>query len=108
MHPQEFDPKQLTIFFAGLLLGSLAGAAVMALFVPKSGKEIRLQIQKKAIDLREQTTSTVEGAVAKVRPWASQIKADRISDKTKVKQPGQDIVVEQLEQMSSTAETGKR
>jgi hypothetical protein len=78
------------------------------LFVPISGKEIRLQIQKKAIDLREQTTNTVEGAVAKVHPWASQIKADIISDKAKVKQQGQDILVEQLDLVSSAAETGKK
>lgn len=54
-------------FFAGILLGSLAGAATMLLFAPQSGRKTRNQIQQKATELRAQALGTVESTVAQVR-----------------------------------------
>ena len=61
---------------AGLLIGGLAGAMVMLLLAPQSGKKTRAKIQKLGQELSEQTAETVEGAVAQVRVKAGQITHD--------------------------------
>jgi soluble cytochrome b562 len=58
--------------------------------------------------LRDQTTTTVEGAVAQVRTRASQIKADVRDKAEELQQQGQDMLVEQLDRVSAAAETGKK
>jgi gas vesicle protein len=63
-------------FLVGMLMGGLAGAAVLLLLAPQSGKETRAQIQHKGIELRDQAAETAEGAVAQVRQTAQQITVD--------------------------------
>ena len=50
-------------FLAGLFMGGLLGAGSMLLLAPQSGKDTRDQIQEEGIELRDQVTETVEGAV---------------------------------------------
>ena len=50
----------------GMLIGALVGAAVMLLLAPRSGKDTRTQIQKKGIELRDQTTEMLEDTLAQV------------------------------------------
>ncbi|MGB8983720.1 MAG: YtxH domain-containing protein [Anaerolineales bacterium] len=85
----------------GMLIGGLAGAATMLLLAPQSGKDTRLQIQKKGIELRDRTTELVEDAVAQVRTKANQITMD-------VKNYGQEMAVEQLDHVSEAAQAGKK
>lgn len=85
----------------GMLIGGLAGAVTMLLLAPQSGKDTRLQIQKKGIELRDRTTELVEDAVAQVRTKANQITMD-------VKNYGQEMAVEQLEHVSEAAQAGKK
>ena len=95
-------------FLAGLLIGGLASALAMLFLAPQSGKETRQGIQHKAIELYDQTTASVKGAMAQVRTRAGQIKAD-VSDKAKeLKQQGQDVLVEQLDRVSAATESGKK
>ncbi len=51
----------------GMLIGSVAGAVAMLLLAPQSGKDTRKHIQKKGIELRDQTNNMVEDTLAQVR-----------------------------------------
>jgi len=106
-HEQETSTKNPATFLTGVLLGGVAGAVTALLFAPQSGQETRQQIQQKATELRDQTTSTVENTVAQVQSRASQLKADLgekattlkhdITEKaTNLKQQGQEVLVDQL------------
>ena len=62
---------------AGLLLGSLigalVGAVVMMLLAPQSGEKTRVQIQRKARDLRREYVKTIESGAHQVRDKAQQV-----------------------------------
>lgn len=96
IHEQESNTKRPANFLTGMLLGGVAGAVTALLFAPQSGEETRQQIQKKAAELRDQTTATVENTVAQVQSKASQLKADLGEKATHLKQQGQEVLVEQL------------
>lgn len=96
IHEQESNTKHPVNFLTGVLLGGVAGAVTALLFAPQSGEETRQQIQQKAMELRDQTTATVENTVAQVQSKASQIKADIGEKATHLKQQGQEVLVEQL------------
>lgn len=61
---------------AGLLVGGLVGAGAMLLLAPQSGKKTRAQIQKKSLELRDNTTEAVEDAVAQAGVKVRQVRAD--------------------------------
>ena len=85
----------------GMLIGALAGAATMLLLAPQSGKDTRMQIQKKGIELRDQATEMLEDTMTKVRTNANKITMD-------VKNYGQELAVEQLDHVSEVAQAGKK
>ncbi len=67
-YPEYKRPTNNPIGILGsLLVGVLVGAAAMLLLAPGSGKDIRRQIQKKGIELRDRTTGMVEDTLAQVR-----------------------------------------
>jgi gas vesicle protein len=84
-------------FLVGLLVGSLAGAVVMLLFVPQSGKQTQTQIQEKGIALREQTTGAIEDALAQTNQKADQIKTSIYDLAETLQQRGQDVLDAQKE-----------
>lgn len=107
-HEQARTEKKPGNFLAGLLLGGLAGAATMLLYAPKSGEETRQQIHQKVWELRDHTTASVEDGVEQVRAKADHLKA-KVNDKAKeLKQQGQEVLVEQLDRVSTAAENGKK
>jgi gas vesicle protein len=57
-------------FFAGLLVGGLAGAAMALLTAPRSGEETRRQIRTKGVELRDTAEHTMDEAVATVKTAA--------------------------------------
>lgn len=63
-------------FLAGLFMGGLLGAGSMLLLAPQSGKDTRDQIQEEGIELRDQVTETVEGAVKQARGTGRHMAAD--------------------------------
>ena len=85
----------------GMLIGGLAGAVTMLLLAPQSGKDTRMQIQKKGIELRDRTTEMVEDTMAQVRTNANKITMG-------VKNYGQELAVEQLDHVSEAAQAGKK
>jgi gas vesicle protein len=100
---QEYRyPTNTTLgVLVGMLVGALAGAVTMLLLAPQSGKDTRRQIQEKGIELRDRTTEMVEDTLAQVRTKANQIT-------TGIKDYGQELAVEQLENVSEAAQAGKK
>ncbi len=85
----------------GMLIGGLAGALTMLLLAPQSGKDTRMQIQKKGIELRDRTTEIVEDSMAQVRTKANKITME-------VKNYGPELAAEQLDHVSEAALAGKK
>ena len=99
---QEYKyPTNILGVLVGMLIGALAGAATMLLLAPQSGKDTRMQIQKKGIELRDRATEMVEDTISQVRTNANKIT-------TGVKNYGQELAVEQLDHVSKAARAGKR
>ncbi len=78
-HENKQDVNQISgflagfLFLGGLLLGSVAGAGVMLLTAPQSGKKTRKQLQRKGQKVRKQTAKTVKQTVEQVQDKASQV-----------------------------------
>ena len=98
---QQHKGNNAMLFGVGLLMGGLAGAVVMLLLAPQSGKETRAQIQHKGIELRDQAAGTVEDAVAQVRQTAEQLTGDVREKAEELQQRGQDIFNAQREELST-------
>lgn len=73
----EFPTQKFLKLLVGILMGSVAGAVIMVLFAPQSGKNTRKQIQNKGIELRDWTTDIVEDAMEQVRSRVGEITVDR-------------------------------
>ncbi len=106
-HEHENGVNQVGGFFAGLLIGGLAGAVAMLLLAPQSGKRTRAQIQLKSMELREQTTEAVEDALKQARTQGRQIRADVREKADELQQRGQAVLDEQKENWSALVEAGK-
>ena len=61
----------------GILFGSLIGVLTMLLLAPRSGRDTRIQLMEKGIELRDQATGIVEDAVDQVRSNAKKITLGR-------------------------------
>src|SRR6266508_7045070 len=84
----------------GMLIGGLAGAVTMLLLAPQSGKDTRIQIQKKGVELRDRTTEMVEDTMAQVRTKANKITMGGREAIKELAQYGQKVAVEQLDRVS--------
>jgi gas vesicle protein len=78
--------------FKGLILGGLIGAALGILYAPKSGKETRDDIARKADDLMANAKEKYEAAVNRLKQFESSAK---------------DKVVEMEGKVEGLAERGK-
>jgi gas vesicle protein len=105
--PETHNNNILSIL-VGLLIGGLAGAIAMLLLAPQSGKDTRMQIQKKGVELRERTTGMMEDTMAQVRSNANKITIGGREKIKELKQYGQELVVEQLDHVSEAAQAGKK
>jgi gas vesicle protein len=103
----ENDAHSSWSFFAGLLVGSLAGAGAMLLVAPQSGKKTRSQIERKSIELRDQTTEGVEDAVTQAGVKARQISVDVHEQAEALQHRGQDMLDDQRKRLSTVIEAGK-
>ncbi|MAU00030.1 MAG: hypothetical protein CL608_23045 [Anaerolineaceae bacterium] len=101
-HENKQDVNQISgflagfLFLGGLLLGSVAGAGVMLLMAPQSGKKTRKQLQRKGQKVRKQTAKTVKHKVDQVNVKANQVTASI-----------QDVVDDQKERWEPVIEAGK-
>ena len=96
-----------TGILAGVLVGGLAGAITMLLLAPKSGKDTRMQMMEKGIELRDQTTEMVEDTIAQVRLNADKMAAIGREKLKELKHQGQELAVEQLDRVSAVLDAGK-
>lgn len=94
--------------FAGVVVGGLAGAITMILLAPKSGEETRQQIVEKSIELRDRATELVEETVSQVRATTDKFTADGRRKAKELVEHGQDLVSEQLGNVSQAALAGKK
>jgi gas vesicle protein len=109
-HNQEHEhtARNLMRVLAGLLIGGLAGAGVMLLLAPQSGKRTRAQLQQKSIELREQASDNLDDAVAQVRVKARRLTSD-ISDKAEeLQERSQELIDDQKERLSALRGNGKK
>ncbi|MBI5932135.1 MAG: YtxH domain-containing protein [Chloroflexi bacterium] len=90
-------------YLAGMLVGSLAGALTMLLLAPQSGKDTRMQIKDRSIELRDRATTIMEDTVAQLRVNRDKITMGGRQKAKELLQKGQELVVEQLERVSESA-----
>ena len=93
--------NKTTGMLAGVLVGGLAGALTMLLLAPRSGKDTRMQMKEKGIELRDRTTELLEDTVAQVRTKANKLTVD-------LKDHAQELAVEQLDHVAEAAQAGKK
>jgi len=92
----------------GMLIGGLAGAVTMLLLAPQSGKRTRIQIQEKGIELRDRATGIVEDAVSQARLEGNKLARDGRRTANKLLHQGQDLVADQIEQVTDAVKAGKK
>lgn len=92
----------------GMLIGGLAGAVTMLLLAPRSGRDTRMQIQEKGIELRDRAAEIAEDTMAQVRLNANKITAGGREKAKELLQRGEELVIEQLDHVSEAAKAGKK
>jgi gas vesicle protein len=80
----------------------------MLLLAPQSGKDTRMQIQKKGIELRDRTSGMVEDAISQVRLDRDKISLSGQRKAKELIQQGQTLVIEQLDHVTDMAQAGKK
>ncbi|HJZ47046.1 MAG TPA: YtxH domain-containing protein [Roseiflexaceae bacterium] len=77
------------MFFAGLVVGAIAGGALAALLTPQSGLEIREQVVERGLELKNRA----EDAVQRAQQVASEAVAKvQTSAQDLIKKPDGDVV----------------
>jgi gas vesicle protein len=92
---------------AGMLMGAATGA-VTTLLAPQSGRDTRMQIHDKGIELRDCTTGAVDDAVHQLRSGTSMLVADGRMKAEVITEQGQDLLAGQLDRVSAAARAGKK
>ena|SRR5688572_24952651 len=104
----EYSTNNNTLGVLGaVLVGGLVGAITMILLAPRSGKETRMQMMEKGIELRNQTTEMIEDTMAQVRLNADKMAAIGREKMKELKHQGQELAVEQLDRVSAALDAGK-
>ena len=100
--PSRFGIGLLIGLLAGSIFGGLAGAGIMLLLAPQSGKRTRTKLQQQSMILRNQATESIEDALADavIRPtntpttskkrlekWSVAVGKSLMNNKTNWRQP---------------------
>jgi gas vesicle protein len=80
----------------------------MLLLAPRSGKDTRMQIQEKGIELRDRTNEIVDDTLAQIRSSVNKLTLDGREKFKELKQHGQEMAVEQLDHVAEAAKAGKK
>jgi len=107
IHEQKLHNSNAPSVFAGLLIGGLAGAVTMLLYAPQSGKETRLMIHDKSIEIRNQATEMVEDAMEQVRMSGNKLATGSRDKVRAVIQQGQGVAFGGLVQVEEAAQAGQ-
>jgi gas vesicle protein len=112
-HENKQDTTQISgflagfLFLGGLLLGSVAGAGVMLLMAPQSGKKTRKQLQRKGQKVRKQTAKTVKHKVEQVQDKANQVSASIHGQVEDLQERAQDAIDDQKDRWEPVVKAGK-
>ncbi|MDL1942411.1 YtxH domain-containing protein [Chloroflexi bacterium CFX2] len=104
----SYRSKNVLGVFIGVLVGGLAGAITMLLLAPQSGKDTRMQIHKRGIELRDRTTEMVEDVMSQVQSSRDKLTMSGREKLQELKHQGQELVAEQLDHVSEVAQAGKK
>jgi len=97
----------LTGFLGGLLIGSVAAAGAMILLAPQSGKKTRRQMRRKAKEMREHTTTTIEEGMAEARTKAFEVSTSILEQAEALQQRGHQALDQGMERVTVAVEAGK-
>lgn len=92
----------------GILIGGLAGAVTMLLLAPKSGKDTRMQINEKSIELRDRSSKYIGDTVAQVRSSVNDLTSSGRRKAKEIKNQGQNLAIEQLDHISEAVKARKK
>jgi gas vesicle protein len=112
-HENKQDATQISgflagfLFLGGLLLGSLAGAGVMLLMAPQSGKKTRKQLQRKGQKVRKQTAKTVKHKFEQVQDKANQVSTSIHEQVEDLQERAHDAIDDQKDRWEPVVKAGK-
>ena len=112
-HKNKQDATQISgflagfLFLGGLLLGSVAGAGVMLLMAPQSGKKTRKQLQRKGQKVRKQTAKTVKHKVEQVQDKANQVSTSIHGQVEELQERAHDAIDDQKDRWEPVVKAGK-
>ena len=112
-HKNKQDVTQISgflagfLFLGGLLLGSVAGAGVMLLMAPQSGKKTRKQLLRKGQKVRKQTAKTVKHKVEQVQDKANQVSTSIHEQVEDLQERAQDVIDDQKVRWEPVVKAGK-
>ncbi len=102
-------------FLIGFIIGGISGAVAALLLAPQSGEETRTMIKEKAIELRDQTATTVEESLEKAEKAANEAvkKAETLLEQAKTKaaevvEQGQVVLEDTKAKVSKTAKSAAK
>jgi gas vesicle protein len=101
------DIATLVGFLGGLLIGGVAGAGAMVLLAPQAGKETRRLMRRKVREVREQTTGTIEGGMARARTKAHDMSTSILEQTEALQQRGHEALDEGMERFATAVDAGK-
>jgi gas vesicle protein len=106
---QEYEhPSNNTLsLLVGMLVGSLVGVVTMLLLAPQSGKDSRMHIRKKGLELRDRTTQMKEDTMAQVRSSVNKIASAGRERIKELKQPDRALTLERLDGPSAAVDPEK-
>lgn len=99
-YEHEYEKGNFGSVMTGLVVGGLAGAAVMILLAPQSGRQTRMQIQEKSIELRDKTSAMLGDAIEQVRTDGQKLASDSSMKAKELLHQGQTLVADQLGNVS--------
>jgi gas vesicle protein len=83
------DRNDDLLFFAGLVLGAIAGGALAALLTPQSGPELREQVAERGLELKNRADDAVQRAQQIATEAVANVQA---SAQDLLKKPSDDLV----------------
>jgi len=83
------DRNDDLLFFAGLVLGAIAGGAVAALLTHQSGPEMREQVAERGLELKNRADDAVQRAQQVATEAVAKVQA---SARDLIEKPGDDLV----------------
>jgi gas vesicle protein len=102
------DTKKM---LGGFLLGGMVGAILAILYTPKSGKEMRRDISKKARQIKNEAIDLIEDTIEDLKEFATDIKEkteDIIEQGINISEKAKKELIEALEYSQNSIEKQRK